>query len=48
MLLFTELTEELMDLIVEEKGQRGALYALNTPKGPCCACCTCCNCWFWC
>jgi hypothetical protein len=29
--MFTELTEELMDLAVHEKGYRHALYAMNEP-----------------
>jgi hypothetical protein len=46
--MFKELTEELLDLTVEEKGFRNALYAAANPGGACSACCTCCNCLFLC
>lgn len=39
--MFKELTAELLDLTVTEKGFRNALYARTMP--PCC-CSTCCNC----
>lgn len=31
--MFAELTEELLDLAVSEKGYRNALYAKNEPGG---------------
>jgi hypothetical protein len=31
--MFTELSEELLDLAVSEKGYRHALYAKNDPGG---------------
>ncbi len=31
--MFTELTDELLDLTVEEKGYRHALYANNAESG---------------
>ena len=42
--MFKELTEELLDLTVREKGYRSALYALNVD---CCSC-SCCACLFNC
>jgi hypothetical protein len=46
--MFKELTQELLDLTVVEKGYGNALYATNKAGGACSACCTCCNCIFWC
>jgi hypothetical protein len=48
--MFTELTEELLDLTVREKGFRHALYAQNQGPGSCCtgssSSLTCCKlCW---
>ena len=37
--LFDELTHELLDLTVAEKGVGHALYAVNID---CCSCCCCC------
>jgi len=39
--MFTELTEELLDLEATAKGYGGALYAANDPGGSCCG--GCCN-----
>lgn len=44
--MFTKLTEELLDLVVREKGYRLALYASNNSDGGCsvgCCCCCCTN-----
>lgn len=41
--MFLELTEELLDLTVTEKGYRSALYAFNMTLC-CCASCTCTSC----
>jgi hypothetical protein len=46
--MFKELTEELLDLTVAEKGYRNAFYASVNPGGACSACCTCCHCLFLC
>jgi hypothetical protein len=47
--MFAELTEELLDLTVNEKGFRHALYAKNQDPGSCCgssSSLTCCKlCW---
>ena len=43
--MFEQLTQELLDLTVTEKGYRNALYAA---KWDCCACCSCCRCLFSC
>lgn len=46
--MFTELTEELLDLDATTKGYGGALYAAQDPGGGCCASCStivlCCCC----
>ena len=39
--MFTELTEELLDLDATTKGYGGALYAATDPGGSCCG--GCCN-----
>jgi hypothetical protein len=43
--MFTKLTEELLDLVVHEKGYRLALYAQTGNDGACssvgCCCCCC-------
>jgi hypothetical protein len=44
--MFTELTDELLDLTATEHGYRGAIYA-RLPEGVCASCC-CCKCLFWC
>jgi len=44
--MFTELTDELLDLNATEHGYRGAIYA-RLPEGVCASCC-CCKCLFWC
>ncbi len=36
--MFKELTEELLDLKVTEKGYRGALYAVKAPDPCSCSC----------
>jgi len=41
MAMFTELTEELLDLEATTKGYGGALYAAVDPGGSCCG--GCCN-----
>jgi hypothetical protein len=47
--MFTELTQELLELTVVEKGHCNALYASVRPGTGCCsACCTCCQCIFFC
>jgi hypothetical protein len=48
--MFTELSEELLDLVVSEKGYRWALYASEPPPGSSCSgsssSLTCCKlCW---
>ena len=48
--MFTELTEELLDLAVQEKGYRHALFASTNPGGSSCSgsssSLTCCKlCW---
>jgi hypothetical protein len=43
--MFTALTDELLDLVVHEKGYRLALYAANNGDGGCScvgSCCCCC------
>jgi hypothetical protein len=42
--MFTRLTAELLDLVVQEKGYRLALYAANSGDGgsSCVGCCCCC------
>jgi hypothetical protein len=42
--MFTRLTAELLDLVVQEKGYRLALYAANGSDGgsSCVGCCCCC------
>jgi hypothetical protein len=46
--MFTELTDELLDLEATTKGYGGALYANTDPGGGCCASCStlilCCCC----
>lgn len=39
--MFTELTEELLDLEATDRGYGGALYATDDPGGACCS--GCCN-----
>jgi len=39
--MFTELTEEMLDLDVSVKGYGGALYAVDDGGGACCS--GCCN-----
>jgi hypothetical protein len=44
--MFTRLTDELLDLVVREKGYRLALYAASDSGGGCsvgCCCCCCTN-----
>jgi hypothetical protein len=44
--MFTKLTAELLDLVVQEKGYRLALYASNSGDGGCSgagSCCCCCG-----
>jgi hypothetical protein len=38
--MFTELTEELLDLEATAKGYGGALYANTDPGGSCCSGCS--------
>ena len=43
--MFTKLTAELLDLVVDEKGYRLALYAKAGTDGACsCVGCCCCCC----
>jgi hypothetical protein len=43
--VFTKLTAELLDLVVDEKGYRLALYAKTGSDGACsCVGCCCCCC----
>ena len=38
--MFTELTEELLDLEATDRGYGGALYANTDPCGSCCSGCS--------
>jgi hypothetical protein len=43
--MFRELTDELLDLQVRERGFRRALYAKLPVSCCCCSCCSCFICW---